>query len=829
MERCPYCFKPLAEGEKCDCRYEESKNVRIEEALRPGTVVGACYQIGGVMGQGGFGITYCGYDLDMQKIVAIKEFFPEGWVTRYGMMIGDENLSRTKMSHSVKTINTKNQDVFKKSLELFYREAVALGKLSKLPNVVHAYRIFRENNTAYIVMDYVEGQSLKDLLKERGHLTEQETLALLDPITAVLGKVHNEGILHRDIAPDNIMIDENGDPVLLDFGAARVEDGHQSSVVIGKKGYSSPEQISGGEHDKRSDIYALGATYYHALTGKRPQDSQLRALNDEVVAPHEIMPGISRKTSDAVMKAMSIRADDRFRDTDEFREALKAEEKPKRTVSKMNFLWIFPMLLLIFAAVFGAWKLMPVLFPNPVPTSPSMVQIQETATSLPAVNDADTPALSDTAVPAAIKTAVPTKTSKPTNTAVPTATKTAVPIKTPKPTNTAVPTATKTAVPTKTLKPTNTAAPTATKTAVPTKTPKPTNTAVPTATKTAVPTKTPKPTNTAVPTATKTAVPTKTPKPTNTAVPTATKTAVPTKTPRPTNTAVPTQTKIQYPSETPVQIRRGSVDYPGIGHYEGEMTGDKRTGQGKMSWFNGDVYEGTWKNDMADGSGIYIWANGITYAGEFKEDQIEGYGTVTISGFGTYEGKWKESKKNGQGKMTYDDGRIYEGEWKDDQKYGQGKMTWIDNRIYEGKWNDESGQGKITYPNGDVYEGTWINGKVNGNGVYTWNDGNRYEGQFKDDLMDGNGVFTRTDGWVFDGEWYIWSGQGKITFPNGDVYEGTWVNQKADGDGVYSWIDGSRYEGQFKDGLMDGYGVLTTADGRELKGDWKNGEFIRER
>lgn len=317
---CPYCFRQLSPGESCSCAYESSANYRIRDALKPGMVVGACYQIGGVLGRGGFAITYRGYDLDLEKVVAIKEFYPEGMVARnIGDGIGSPRGSKTC---EILVANSKNAEVYRKSLELFYREAKALGRLSSLPNVVHVYRIFRENNTAYIVMDYVEGKPLKTLIREMGRIPEDVLLPLLDPILTALQKVHEAGILHRDIAPDNIIIEPNGQPVLLDFGAARIDSESHSSLIIGKKGFSSPEQIGGGVQDNRSDIYALGTMYYYALSGIKPQDSVMRAIDDQVIPLKDAAPGISDQVSDVVMKAMEIRPDDRWPDVSAFREAL---------------------------------------------------------------------------------------------------------------------------------------------------------------------------------------------------------------------------------------------------------------------------------------------------------------------------------------------------------------------------------------------------------------------------------------------------------------------------------------------------------------------------
>ena len=337
MERCPYCFKPLPENGKCDCHYTESENSRIVEALEPGTVLGACYQIGAVLGKGGFGITYKGFDLNLEKEVAIKEFYPSGMVARASIISQFGEISGPNASRVI-PLNSKDADVYNKSLDMFFKEARVLAKLSKLSNVVHIYQIFRENNTAYFVMDYVRGKSLSRVMRERGAgggFPEEELISLLDPVLGALEKVHAQGILHRDIAPDNIVIDEDGNPVLLDFGAAKVEktaaDGSEveastmSSVVVEKKGFTPIEQI-GGHATVRSDIYALGATYYYLLTGKIPPESYMRAAKDNTVPLTEY--GVSQPVSDAVMKAFAFREQERWQNVADFRSALKAALQP---------------------------------------------------------------------------------------------------------------------------------------------------------------------------------------------------------------------------------------------------------------------------------------------------------------------------------------------------------------------------------------------------------------------------------------------------------------------------------------------------------------------
>ncbi len=398
MERCPYCFKILPANGKCSCRYEESENARIEDALRPGTIVGACYQIGGVLGQGGFGITYKGYDLNLEKEVAIKEFFPEGLVTR-AVRLGENDPVRRTNSARVLPLNTKSSETYRKSLDLFYREAKALARLSKFSNVVHVYHCFPENDTAYIVMDYVNGRSLKSILDEKGRFAESELIPLLDPVLDVLQKVHSEGILHRDIAPDNIVLNEEGQAVLLDFGAARVDGADGSSLLIGKKGYSPVEQMGGGYQDIRSDIYALGATYYHLLTGQLPQESYARALNDRVDPLYELVPETTPSVNEAVMKAMAVRPEARWKNVSDFKAALHGKaprtgsgsrfhtefssgthtgSKIKQPPKTSNRVWIIPVVVLFIAlGVFAFLKNPGLLFPAPVMNTPTADTLPE--------------------------------------------------------------------------------------------------------------------------------------------------------------------------------------------------------------------------------------------------------------------------------------------------------------------------------------------------------------------------------------------------------------------------------------------------------------------
>ena len=574
MNRCPYCFKPLPENGNCDCCYPESENAKIEDALKPGTIIGVCYMIGGVLGQGGFGITYKGFDLNLEKEVAIKEFYPRGLVTRAGVLSEYSNISATKTSRVV-ALNSKSADVYNKSLNMFLKEAKILARLSKYSNVVHVYQYFTENNTAYFVMDYVKGKSLNQILKQNGRaFTENELLPLMDPILNVLEKVHAEEILHRDIAPDNIIIDEEGKPILLDFGAAKanlagnntdgVEASTMSSVIVEKKGFTALEQID-GRATIRSDIYSLGATYYYLLTKKVLPASYLRAANDSVHPLTEY--GISQPVSNAVMKAISVAEQDRWNSVSEFHNALNEVDEapavppteifppsPPKPPAPSNetgsngkdpkkvILLILVMLVLIGGGVFFFLRgrtSKPQYITGM--TNTSTIDLAETSPYKSVQTEGDTIGMisTNTAVPTETSILIPTDTFTPvpTDTVIPTPTNTPVPTDT----NTPVPTETFTPIPTDTatLKPTETATMVSTDTVTP----------VPSSTNTLVPTNT----DTSVSTETYTPIPTDT----NTPIPTDTATSVPTDTHMP----IPTETKEPGPAPKDIRVGLGTSYY----------------------------------------------------------------------------------------------------------------------------------------------------------------------------------------------------------------------------------------------------------------------------
>ncbi|MDX2259376.1 MAG: protein kinase [Hyphomicrobiaceae bacterium] len=247
-------------------------------ALPAGTVLVDDYRIERVLGAGGFGVTYLADEIALARLVTIKEYFPSDFAARAG---GIEAAPRTENCASD----------YQWGLDRFIEEAQTLAKFNH-PNIVRVYRYFRANSTGYMVLHFEEGQSLKTWLKGLGRAPRQKELDdIVAPLLDALEVVHAADFLHRDIAPDNIIIRKDGSPVLIDFGSARGEIASHSKTVsaLVKPGYSPYEQYAETSRQQGpwTDIYALAATLYHAVTGKRPPDAPSRMVADDYVPARE--------------------------------------------------------------------------------------------------------------------------------------------------------------------------------------------------------------------------------------------------------------------------------------------------------------------------------------------------------------------------------------------------------------------------------------------------------------------------------------------------------------------------------------------------------------
>ena len=282
--------------------------------LRKGTRLIGRYTIEGVLGQGGFGITYLGIDELHEKKVAIKEFFPQGIVTR-----------NIEYKDTVTVTFVGEKDNYEKGKERFLKEARTMAKFSKDEGIVKALDFFEINNTAYIVMEYLEGITLKQYLRENKRIAPEDLIELLVPLIESLDEIHSQGMIHRDISPDNIMVLPDGRIKLMDFGAARdyTEFGEKSLSIVLKPGYAPPEQYqTHGIQGPWTDIYALCATMYKCITGENPPDAIERVMDDHLKKISAFGISVLPQIEEAIIKGMSVAANDRYQNVGDFCEDL---------------------------------------------------------------------------------------------------------------------------------------------------------------------------------------------------------------------------------------------------------------------------------------------------------------------------------------------------------------------------------------------------------------------------------------------------------------------------------------------------------------------------
>lgn len=307
---CPYCLNEIqqTQGFCSKCGKELEVSVPAHR-LMPGTLLCSRYLVGVAKGEGGFGITYVGKDTRLDRLVAIKEYFPAGIVNRNGAA-----------SPSItEATRTSEHEAFLKGRERFLNEAKTLARFSGEPGIVHILDFFEENNTAYIVMEYLDGVSLSDFLKQNGTMSADDAVTILMPVMLSLKKIHKQGLIHRDISPSNIMVLKNS-VKLIDFGAARHAAGRagKSISLMLKPGYAPEEQYrSRGEQGPWTDVYALCATLYKCITGVTPEEANDRLHSDELKKPSELGASVDPKFEAALMKGLNIMQQDRYQSVDD--------------------------------------------------------------------------------------------------------------------------------------------------------------------------------------------------------------------------------------------------------------------------------------------------------------------------------------------------------------------------------------------------------------------------------------------------------------------------------------------------------------------------------
>lgn len=297
---CPNCMQ-LTDGDRCSfCGGDvyvkaEPTQLPVGRILESGI---NRYQLGAALGQGGFGITYIAMDLRSHQRVAIKEYFPVRCARR-----GDDGIYVIPKPGL--------EDIFQGGRSSFLKEARMLASLEKMPSIVEIYNYFETNGTAYLVMEYLNGKTLKKMVASRGCIALEEFLPKLPPLIDSLAKIHEQNVIHRDISPDNIMWMQDGSLKLLDFGCARsMEDGRALTVMY-KPGFAPVEQYLSKGQGTWTDVYALCATIYYCLMGKMPQPSVDRLDNDRLIQPSALGVPMPAELESALMWGLTVQPKER--------------------------------------------------------------------------------------------------------------------------------------------------------------------------------------------------------------------------------------------------------------------------------------------------------------------------------------------------------------------------------------------------------------------------------------------------------------------------------------------------------------------------------------
>lgn len=310
---CPYCMSPVEDGKPCGaCGLTQGSYTPSPHHLPPGTVLKDRYLVGRVLGEGGFGITYIGCDLQLELKTAIKEYFPTDKASRV-----------SEVSPNVTSYVGTAEINYKKGLEKFLQEARAIARMDKQPVIVNVRDFFEANRTAYIVMEYVEGTTFKELVEQRGgRIPARELLRLIEPLFFALGEMHGNGLIHRDISPENLMI-EKGAVRLLDFGCAReAANGGNTLTIALKHSYAPVEQYQSKGQGPWTDVYALSATLYYCLTGRKPPQAMDRLVEDELIPPRKLGVDLTRQQEEALLHGMCVPPKRRFQSIEELHTAL---------------------------------------------------------------------------------------------------------------------------------------------------------------------------------------------------------------------------------------------------------------------------------------------------------------------------------------------------------------------------------------------------------------------------------------------------------------------------------------------------------------------------
>ena len=302
--RCPYCMSPVQPGSPCPaCGRNWERYQPASHHLPPGSLLQDRYQLGRALGEGGFGITYLGWDTVLKRKVAVKEYFPTFLVSR-----------EVSLTLDVTCHTSGNQPTYEKGREQFLREAKTMAKLDSIPEIVQVLDHFPEHNTAYIVMEFLEGRTLKEVVAQTGPIPTQTMLALLEPVLRAMEAMHHAGVIHRDISPDNLMELKDGTVKLMDFGCARDFQSGLTETITLKHGFAPREQYSGRDQGPWTDVYAMCATVYYCLTGQVPARATLRGEEeqDPLLPPRQLGIDLTEEQELALLRGLAPKVENRW-------------------------------------------------------------------------------------------------------------------------------------------------------------------------------------------------------------------------------------------------------------------------------------------------------------------------------------------------------------------------------------------------------------------------------------------------------------------------------------------------------------------------------------
>ena len=418
QNRCMRCMSQKdSQQETCPaCGFSEKDFVPEKHHLQPHTILKGQYLVGCALGEGGFGITYIGWDMFLHIPVAIKEYFPSGVVIR------DQG------QHTVSVFAGKDEESFLQGRSSFFREAQKVAKFDNNVGVVSVKNCFLENGTAYIIMEYISGINLGAYAEVHGgKLTFTETLKLLRTPILTLEELHRASTWHRDISPENLMLAKDGKVKLIDFGSAMESDREKKTrVLMIRAGYSPVEMYSStGEDGPYSDVYSMAATIYKLITGVTPPPATDRLDNDPLVPPSALgVKDISHAQEAALLKGMAVQVKSRYQTMEEFFDGLYGKNAPAPAPSqhqKRLLIGIAALLVLIMVGVgVQLWRSSQSLPVGPAPTEAPTTIPTDAPTEIPTALPTEAP----TDVPTEAPTAIPTE--APTATPVPSAVETAL-------------------------------------------------------------------------------------------------------------------------------------------------------------------------------------------------------------------------------------------------------------------------------------------------------------------------------------------------------------------------------------------------------------------